>query len=127
MLTTKQTETENTEQESHTGQRFVGIIFGIIEIMLTFRLIFKLLGANAANSFVHGLYSASQFFIGAFEGIFSRVNTGGGATITVFEPATLIAMVVVALLAWVVLKLMTPRNGTRVARTENTERADQEK
>ena len=123
----KQTETRNTKLESHTAQRIVGIIFSVIEIILAFRLIFKLLGANPKNDFVHGIYAATQFFVGAFEGIFSRVTTSGAETTAVFEPATLIAMVVIALIAWAVLKLMTPHIETRVERTENTEHEDQEK
>lgn len=121
----KQTETRNTKLESHTAQRIVGIIFSVIEIILAFRLIFKLLGENPKNDFVHGIYAATQFFVGIFEGIFSRVTTSGAETTAVFEPATLIAIVVIALIAWVVLKLITPRIGTRVERTEYTEHDDQ--
>src|SRR5665647_1732398 len=121
---TKQTETRNTQLESHTAQRIVGIIFSVIEIILAFRLIFKLLGANPKNDFVHGIYAVTQFFVGIFEGIFSRVTTSGAETTAIFEPATLIAMVVIAVIAWVVLKLMTPRIGNRVERTEYTEHDD---
>ena len=60
---TKQTETRNTKQESHIVQRIVAIIFGIIEVILVFRLIFKLLGANLKNDFVLGIYAITQFFV----------------------------------------------------------------
>ena len=121
---TKQTETRNTNPENYTAQRFVVAIFGIIEIILAFRLVFKLMGANPTNGFVQGIYSVTQVFVGVFEGIFSRVTTSGAETTAVFEPATLIAMVVIALIAWVVLKLMTPRIRNRVERTEYTEHDD---
>jgi len=77
----------------------------------------KLLGANAENDLVKILYGITGFFVSLFEGIFSRItiNEASGA---VFEPATLLAMVVIALLAWVVMKLMTPRAGSRVVKTE---------
>ena len=121
----KQTETRNIKLESQTAQRNVGIIFSVIEIILAFRLVFKLLGANPNNYFVHGIYAATQFFVGIFEGIFSQVTTSGAEATAVFEPATLIAIVVIALIAWVVLKLITPRIETRVERTEYTEHDDQ--
>ena len=124
---TKQTETRNIESESNTAQRIVGIIFGVIEVILAFRLIFKLLGANPKNGFVHGIYAVSQFLAGIFEGIFSRVTTNGAQTTATFEPATLIAMVVIALIAWGVRKLMTPRIGTRMEKTEYTGHDDQGK
>ena len=119
----KQTETLNTKQESHTAQRIVGIFFGVIEVTLAFRLIFKLLGANPENGFVQGMYAFTHFFTGFFEGIFSRATTRGAETTAVFEPATLIAMVVIAVIAWVVLKLITPRIGNLVERTEYTKNA----
>jgi len=124
---TKQTETQNAKRESHTAQRFVSIIFGVIEAVLAFRLVFKLLGANPINGFVKGLYWLSHFLVGIFEGIFPQATSSGVAATAVFEPATLIAIVVVALIAWAVLKLMTPRSGTRVVWTEKTEQAKQEK
>jgi len=121
---TRQTEIRNTKQESHMGQTIIGIIFGAIEILLAFRLVFKLLGANLTNGFVHGIYTVTQFIVGIFEGIFSQATTGGIETTSVFEPATLIAMMVVALIAWGVMKLIKPRSGNRSERTEYTERDD---
>jgi heme/copper-type cytochrome/quinol oxidase subunit 4 len=124
---TKQSETRNTEPESHTAKRIVGVIFAVVEVILAFRLIFKGLGANPTNGFVRGIYGVTQFLVGIFEGIFSRGTTSGAETTAIFEPATLIVMVVIALIAWAVLKLMTPHTGTRVERTEYTEHHDQEK
>ncbi len=116
----KQNETRVTKPESNTARRIVGTIFGVIEILLAFRLIFKLLGANPDNGFVQGIYQVTQYIVGIFEGIFSRSATEGAETTAIFEPATLISMVVVALIAWAILKLMAPRTGTHVERTETT-------
>jgi len=112
-----QTETRSAQAESHPAKRIVSVIFSAAEIVLGLRLILKLLGANAENSIIKALYDITGFFVKIFEGIFSRVtiNEASGA---VFEPATLIAMVVIAVIAWVVLKLMTPRAGSRVVKTE---------
>lgn len=114
--TTRQSETTSTKAESHTAKTIVGAIFGVIEIILGFRLVFKLLGANPDNGIVKAIYNVTQFFVGIFEGIFGKVTVTGA----VFEPATLIAMVVVALAAWLILKLMTPRISSRTDRTETT-------
>jgi len=112
-----QTETHSAQAESHPARRIVSVLFGAVEIILAVRLILKLLGANAGNSIIKVLYGTTGFFVKLFEGIFSRVtiNEGSGA---VFEPATLIAMVVIALIAWGVLKLMKSRTGSRVVKTE---------
>ena len=114
----KQTEVFNTNQTSRIAKNIVGIFFGAIEVALAFRLVFKLLGANPENSFVQGLYSVTQYFAGFFEGIFPRLNTSYVETTTIFEPATLIAMVVIAAIAWAVLRLITPGISNRLERTE---------
>ena len=79
-----------------------------------------MLGANPNNSFVQDIYTGTQFIVGIFEGNFSQVPTNGVETTGVFEPATLIAMVVVAVIVWV-LKLIMPRNGSRFERAEYME------
>jgi len=117
----KHSETLHTKQEGHTIQRVVGIIFGVIEVALGFRLVFKILGANPENPFVQGVYAVTHVVTKFFEGIFSRVVTTGDKTLAVFEPATLIAMVVIALVGWFVMKLIAPRIGNHVEKTEYTE------
>lgn len=124
---TRQTETRNTKQERHMGQTIIGIAFGAVEILLAFRLGFKLLGANPGNEFVRGIYTFTQYIVGVFEGIFSKVTTSGIETTSVFEPATAIAMLVVALIAWGVMKLIKPRSVRRSETTEFTDHSTQEK
>lgn len=116
----KQRETLNTSQQGDTIQRIVSILFGAIEITLAFRLVFKLFGANPENGFVQGIYAFTHFFVVAFVGIFSRSSTQGAENLAIFEPATVISMVVVALIAWAVLKMSKPRAGNHIERTEYT-------
>ena len=112
---TKEVAIRNTRTDSNAAQRIVGTIFGLAEVTLATRLIFRLLGANPGNSLVRGLYAITKGFVGLFAGIFSPVATPGAEeTAAAFEPATLIAMLAVALAAWALLKLITPRAGTRV-------------
>lgn len=113
----RQTETHDTRVKNNQAKRIVGVVFGVIEIILGLRLIFKLLGANPDNGFIKVIYSITQFVVGIFEGIFAKI-TVNETTQAVFEPATLIAIVLIALIAWLVLKLMTPRISNRVERTE---------
>jgi len=124
---TQQTETQDTKAESNTSKRIVGVIFAVVEVVLAFRLIFKGLGANPNSGFVRAIYGVTQFLVSIFEGIFSRGTTAGAETTAIFEPATLIVMVVIGLIAWGVLRLMTPHTGTRVERTETTGHDVQEK
>jgi heme/copper-type cytochrome/quinol oxidase subunit 4 len=124
---TQQTETRDTKAESNTSKRIVGVLFAIVEIVLAFRLIFKGLRANATNGFVRAVYGVTQFLVGIFAGIFQRGTATGSETASIFEPETLIVMVVIGLIAWAVLRLMTPHTGTRVERTETTGRDDQKR
>ncbi len=124
---TRQTETRNTKHDSNTAQRITGIIFAVIEVLLGFRLIFKILGANPDNGFVRVIYAVTQLFTGIFEGIFSRVTSSGLEHRAILEPATLIAMIVVALVAWGVNKMITPRTFNRVESTRTMEHDDHAK
>ncbi|SEV83624.1 YggT family protein [[Clostridium] fimetarium] len=117
---TKQTEMQNVTQESNTGQRIIKVIFGIIEIILAFRIVLKLMGANAGNAFVKGIYNISHPFVKLFEGIFSGSTTGGTETVGVFEPATLIAMIVIGIVAMIVIMLM-PNSSNRTKKTQYME------
>jgi hypothetical protein len=111
-------ETRHTITEGNIGRRIATVIFSLIEVMLGFRFFFKLIGANPSNGFVKGLYAFTQFFVGIFEGIFSVATTPGAETEAVFEPATLIAIIVVALIAWAVMKLISSSSTSQVKRTE---------
>mgnify|MGYP003937989345 FL=1 len=80
-------------------KHFIYYILGLIEVMLLFRFLFKLLGANPNNGFVSFLYSITSVFIASFSGIFNSFVSQGLVSKSVFEPATLIAMIVYAVIA----------------------------
>ncbi len=115
---TKETETYKTEQDNNIAQRIIYTIYGLVSAILAFRFIFKLLGANSENVFVRGIYAVTQPVVGIFEGIFSPTAIDGAEGTAVFEPETLIAMVVIALIVWAVLKLTKPRSGNRFEKNE---------
>jgi len=112
----------SSTDNNHLPQRITAIIFIIIEIILAFRLVLKLLGANAENAFVKFIYSVSQVFVGVFQGIFADASTEGLETTAVFEPGTVIAMIVVAIIAWIVMKLIATNKRSKVEKEEVVEK-----
>lgn len=101
-VTRKTTVTAGGEKAegSQTAEYVVYFLFGLLEILLAFRLVFKLTGANPVSGFVSFIYSLTQIFILPFSGIFRRTTAPGVETTAILEPSTLVAMVVYATLAW---------------------------
>ncbi len=75
-------------------------VLGLIESVLILRLIFKLLGANPDSGFVNFIYSVSGVLVAPFTAIFPVTTSNGVVTTSVLEPATIIAAVIYALIAW---------------------------
>lgn len=86
-------------------------LFGALEILLAFRLVLKLLGAGVSSYFVDLIYAISGIFIWPFEGIFRRATTPGLETASVLEPSTLVAIIVYAIVAWGIVKLVRIASG----------------
>ena len=100
---------------NQTVGRVVYFLFGILEVLLVFRLIFKLAGASYGSSFVSLIYSLTGIFIMPFNGIFRQATATGVETTAVLEPATLVAIIVYAVLAWGIVALI------RIASRERAE------
>jgi hypothetical protein len=98
---------------SQTVEYVIYFLFGVLEILLTFRLFLKLTGANVTSLFVDLVYSLTGWFILPFEGIFRRLFSQGLETTSVFEPSTLVAILVYAVLAWGIVKLIRIFSGER--------------
>src|SRR3990167_1586226 len=96
---------------SQTYEYLVYYFFGVLDALLAFRLIFKLAGASMGSSFVNLIYGVTGFFIMPFEGIFRRGFAQGVETTSVLEPSTLVAIVVYALLAVGIVKLIRISSG----------------
>lgn len=97
-----------TERDRVSGnvvaQRVVWYIVGIIVGLLALRLVLQLLGANEGNAFVDLVYGLSGVFAWPFFGMFSYTPSYG---VSYFEVSTLVAMIVYALLGWVVARAFT--------------------
>jgi len=98
---------------TQTVQYIIYYVFGAIEVLLAFRLIFRLFGANPESGFVNWVYNLSAAFIWPFLGIFPNPTTEGAVTTAVFEPATLVAIIVYAILAWGIAKIISISAGER--------------
>lgn len=90
----------------HKSRNIVYYILGIIEVLLAFRLVFKLLGASRQSGFIAFLYSITGIFAAPFSGIFNSFTTNGLSAQSVFEPAVIIAAIVYATIAWGVINLL---------------------
>jgi glucan phosphoethanolaminetransferase (alkaline phosphatase superfamily) len=118
-VTTEEGDTvvDRVNQEKATGSQTVEyliyFLFGLLEIILAFRLVLKLLGASLSSNFVELIYNISKVFIWPFEGIFSRATAQGAETTAVFEPATLVAIIVYSLIALGIVKLVRIFSGDK--------------
>ena len=121
-VTTQDTGSENTNTvmtnpvkvkatNSQTVEYLVYFFFGALEVLLAFRLVLKLMGASLASAFVGLIYGITGIFILPFEGIFRRGFTEGIETTSVLEPSTLVALIVYAVLAWGIVKLLKVLSG----------------
>lgn len=86
--------------------RVIHILEAILLVLLAFRFVFALLGANSGNPFVNFIYAVSWPFVYPFVGIFGY--TAQTATVHL-ELYTLVAMAVWALVAWVLVRVVSIR------------------
>lgn len=87
----------------YRGTQVVWYILGILEALLAFRFVLKLLGANAGAGFTYFIYSVTYPFAAPFLAVFRTSRVSG----SVFEWTTLLAMIVYWLLAVAIIRLLT--------------------
>lgn len=89
------------------------IIGGLIETIVGLRFVFRLIGANGANSIVGWIYQVSTPLVAPFSGILGQdatvVNGVGTATTSVFDWPALIALVVIGLIVGLIGSLIGRR------------------
>jgi len=96
---------DDTEHQQNVAERVVWYIAGVLLVLLGFRFLLALLGANATNGFANFIYSVSHPFVSPFFSLFSYNSTING--LSRFEIYTLVAMLFYAVVAWGVAKLVT--------------------
>jgi YGGT family protein len=82
--------------------QIIYILFGVLEALLIIRFALKALGANPDAAFTSFIYGLTQVFVIPFEGVFPSPQTNGNS----LEVATLLAIVVYALLAWLIVSVV---------------------
>lgn len=123
-------QTTEVQEVYHTGAperaftfkatQLIWLGLGILEVLLGLRVFLKLIAANPGNMFASLLYGFTDLFLLPFAGLVGTPAAGG----MVLEIHTLIAMVVYALAAWALERLVwvlfyRPRE-TRVVRQATT-------
>lgn len=84
--------------------QFIWLLTAILEFVIGFRVILKLVGANAGNGFADFIYGASSAFITPFATLLQNPFFGDGTS--VLEITSLIAMVVYFIVALVITTLI---------------------
>jgi hypothetical protein len=114
--------TSPTTKPLYRGTQVVWYILGIIEILLAFRFVLKLLGANPDAGFTTFIYGTTYVFAAPFLNVFRMTYVSG----SVFEWTTLLAMAVYWIIALGVIKLLvmgktvsTPEAAVKLNREED--------
>jgi YggT family protein len=89
----------------------VYFLFGILELLLAIRVVLHLIGANAENGFANFIYALSGPFVALFVSLLKNPVLSAAS---VLEITTIIAMIVYAIAAWLIgrviwLALSRPR------------------
>jgi hypothetical protein len=115
-----------TEHEQGRGQRFatfkatqlIWLLLGLLEAVIALRVVFKLIGVNAANPFAALLYNVSDLFVAPFASLTSAPAAGG----MVLEISSILAMIIYLLIAWGIERIVNvlfyrPRGPVSVRQT----------
>ena len=106
-------ETKIEASNTQTSEYLIYYVLGALEILLSFRLVLKLAGASMASGFVQFIYTLTDLFVMPFEGIFRRGFAEGAETTSILEPATIVALIVYAILGWGIVKLVRISSGEK--------------
>lgn len=105
--------TYETKKVIFRSYQVIWYILGLIEVLLAFRVLLKLLGASTQSGFTSFIYAMSAPLALPFAGILGTMRISS----TIFEWSTLIAMMVYAVLAYglvALFQLVKPTNPTEV-------------
>lgn len=102
----------------YRGTQIVWYLLGLVEVLLAFRFVLKLLGANTAAGFTSFIYSVTYAFAAPFLNVFHLTQVSGN----IFEWTTLLAMFVYWVVAIGIIKLFLM--GKTVSTTEAAVKLD---
>jgi uncharacterized protein YggT (Ycf19 family) len=78
------------------------LVFGVIDGLLFIRIVLKLLGANTTAAFTQWVYNVTDFFLAPFRNLLPAI----GNNQSVLEMSVIVAILVYALIGWVLARLM---------------------
>lgn len=104
----------------YRGTQIVWYILGLVEVLLAFRFVLKLLGANAGAGFTSFIYTVTAPFAAPFVAVFRASKAQG----SIFEWTTLLAMFVYWVIAWGIINLLMM--GKTVSTPEAAAKLDQQ-
>jgi hypothetical protein len=87
---------------SSKATQLVWLFFGILEALIALRIGLKLIGANAASPISGFIYGVTGLFLAPFAGLRGTPSAGS----MVLELSSVIAMLVYALIAWALAKIV---------------------
>jgi hypothetical protein len=93
--------------------QIIWLVTGILEALIGIRFLLKLLAANPQAGFARFIYGITAVFLAPFVALFPDPSAAG----SVLEVSSLVAMLVYALAAWGVVRVMwvvleeSPRHG----------------
>ena len=115
-VTTSSTSRTAVYRESTSSNRTIQIIWwvvGLVDTLIAIRFLLKVFGANPAP-FVRFMYDLTWPLVAPFHGIFNSDQAGR----SVFEPESLVAIVIYLLIGWGIVSLIRilsrPRSTTTV-------------
>ena len=111
-----------TTKPLYRGTQIVWYVLGFVEVLLAFRFVLKLLGANPEAGFTALIYGVTYLFAAPFLSVFRITQVAG----SVLEWTTLLAMFVYWVLAFGIIKLFlmgktvsTPEAAVKLDKQEN--------
>jgi YGGT family len=83
------------------GVQIVWYVLSVLEVLLAFRFVLKMTGANPGSGFASFIYNATYMFVQPFNTVFRMTRIEG----SVLEWTTLLAMLVYLLVGWGIVQL----------------------
>jgi hypothetical protein len=113
-----------TTKPLYRGTQIVWYVLGLIEVLLVFRFLLKLFGANPDAGFTSFIYGVTYVFAAPFLNVFNRTQVAG----SVFEWTSLLAMLVYWVIAVGIIRLFlmgktvsTPEAAIKLNAEEHTQ------
>ncbi len=101
---------------------FVWLTFGVVEGLILLRIVLRMIGANPATPFAAFVYSITDLFLWPFFGLVAEPQVNN----FVLEISSIIAMIVYALIAWVIVRLLWMLLGGSPTRRVSTYERDRD-